>query len=169
MPFSCTEIIARLQLEPLPLEGGFFRRSYTASQKLDLGKGYQQPLGTGIYFLLQAGDFSAFHWLIEDELYHFYLGAPIELFELSPENGLKRTELGQDISRGQQVQYPVMKNRWHGSRLITGGQWALLGTTMAPGFVWEDFKLGKREQLLSEYPAHMEIILALTRTTDEHS
>ena len=163
MPLSSTEIIERLQLEPLPLEGGYYRRNYETSQTIDLGKGYTQPLGTGIYFLLTSESFSALHWLIEDEVYHFYLGDPVELFELSSEVGLKRTVLGQGLANEQNVQYPVFKNSWHGSRLIEGGRWALLGTTMAPGFTWEDFKLGNRKELISEYPEFQKIIEELTR------
>lgn len=163
MPSSCTELIKYLDLEPLPLEGGYFKRSYQSTQSIDLGKGYEQPLGTGIYFLLTADSFSALHRLIEDEVYHFYLGDPIELFELSPTFDLKRTPMGRDLAAGQLLQYPVLKNSWHGSRLIEGGEWALLGTTMAPGFVWEDFELGNREQLLSTYPKHKQLILELTR------
>ena len=166
MPSSYTDLIDRFGLEPLPLEGGYYRRSYTNDQTIDLNKGYTQPLGTGIYFLLTPESFSAFHCLAEDEVYHFYLGDPVELFELSPTLGLKRTILGQDLGDGQQVQYPVLKNSWQGSRLISGGKWALLGTTMAPGFSWEDFELGNRDQLLSEYPEHRDIIQDLTHTDD---
>ena len=168
MYHSYTEVIEKLQLEPLDQEGGFYRRTYQTSQAIDLNKGFSQPLGTAIYFLLTPDDFSAFHWLDEDEVYHFYLGDPIELFELDSETGLKRTVLGQAIQEGQQVQYPVRAKRWHGSRLVTGGQWALLGTTMAPGFAWEDFKLGMREELIQDFPDHQTIIESLTRTEDGH-
>jgi uncharacterized protein len=163
MPLSCTELIKYLELEPLPLEGGYFKRSYQSSQSIDFGKGYEQPIGTGIYFLLTTDSFSALHRLVEDEVYHFYLGDPIELFELSPTLDMKRTLLGQDLVAGQQVQYTVGKNGWHGSRLIEGGDWALLGTTMAPGFAWEDFELGNRDQLLSTYPKYKQLIIELTR------
>lgn len=168
MPLSASEIIHRLELEPLAREGGFFRCTYQTNQSIDLGKGYSQPLGTGIYFLLTRESFSAFHRLIEDEIYHFYLGDPVELLELSAEKekGLRRTILGQDITAGQVLQHPVFKNSWHGSRLVEGGAWALLGTTMAPGFVWEDFELGNRDQLLSEYPEHKRTITQLTREQD---
>jgi len=163
MPFSGTELIKFLELEPLPLEGGYFKRSFQSTQSIELGKGYEQPLGTGIYFLLTKDSFSALHRLIEDEVYHFYLGDPVELIELSPTLDMKRTFLGQNLAAGQLVQYPVLKNTWHGSRLIEGGAWALLGTTMAPGFVWEDFELGNREHLISIYPKHKQLILELTR------
>ena len=116
MTFSCTEIIEHLYLEPLPLEGGYFRRTYETAETIDLAKGYIQPVGSGIYFLLTPDSFSAFHWLIEDEVYHFYLGDPVELYELSPDEALRRTILGQDLEFGQQVQHTVFKNRWHGGK-----------------------------------------------------
>ena len=164
MPFSYQDVIEKLQLEPLPLEGGYFRRSYETEQELDLGKGFKQPLGTAIYFLLTPNNFSALHWLEEDELYHFYLGDPVELFELTPNKPIKRTILGPAIDQGHQVQYPVLRKQWHGSRLIIGGQWALLGTTMAPGFSWEDFKLGERDALIQAFPDCKSTITSLTRT-----
>ena len=166
MPFDCTEIIEHLELEPLPLEGGYFKQTYVTGQSVDLGKGYEQPLGTGIYFLLTPTAFSAFHGLMEDEVYHFYLGDAVELYEITPNKDLKKTILGQDIFKGQVVQHVVSKNCCQGSRLIEGGKWALLGTTMAPGFTWQDFELGNREQLISEYPEHKTLILELTREQD---
>ena len=78
MPFSYQNVLENLQLEPLPLEGGYYRRSYETEQEVDLGKGFKQPLGTAIYFLLTPDNFSALHWLEEDEVYHFYLGDPVE-------------------------------------------------------------------------------------------
>ncbi|MCB1124208.1 MAG: cupin domain-containing protein, partial [Verrucomicrobiae bacterium] len=77
-----------------------------------------------------------------------------------------QTILGHDINNGHQVQHTVYKNRWQGSRLVKGGSWALLGTTMAPGFTWEDFTLGDRDELLNKFPQHRDIILNLTRKTD---
>ena len=168
MPISYTDVIEKLQLEPLDQEGGFYRRSYQTVETIHLREGYEQHLGTAIYFLLTPDAFSALHWLEDDELYHFYLGDPVELYELDSQTGLKRTVLGHSIQTGQQVQYPVRGKRWHGSRLLTGGQWALLGTTMAPGFVWDEFKLGKRDDLVHDFPEHQNIIESLTRTEDGH-
>lgn len=163
MSLSFHDVIERLELEPLELEGGYYRRTYETAHSIDLNKGYEQPLGTAIYFLVTEDSFSALHWLDEDEVYHFYMGDPVELFELTPGEGMKRTVLSHDLNKGHQVQYPVLKNQWHGSRLIDGGKWALLGTTMAPGFAWQDFKLGKKDELILEFPEHRSTIEALTR------
>ena len=163
MSLSYQDVIERLNLEPLELEGGFYRRTYETTQSINLNKGFDQPLGTAIYFLLTEDNFSALHWLEEDEVYHFYLGDAVELYELTPGEGMKRTILSHQIDAGHQVQYPVIKHRWHGSRLAEGGKWALLGTTMAPGFAWDDFKLGKRDELIREFPKHRATIESLTR------
>lgn len=168
MHISYTEVIEKLQLEPLDQEGGFFRRTYQSVETVNLREGYEQHLGTAIYFLLTPDAFSALHWLEDDELYHFYIGDPVELYELDSKTGLKQTVLGHNIMNGQQVQYPVRGKRWHGSRLVSGGQWALLGTTMAPGFAWDEFKLGKRDALIHDFPEHRTIIESLTRPEDGH-
>lgn len=168
MPISYTDLIEKLQLEPLNPEGGYYRRSYETAQTVNLGKGYHQPAGTAIYFLLTPDTFSALHWLDEDEVYHFYLGDPVELYEFDGEGRMKRTVLGQSLENDHQLQYAVRGKRWHGSRLVLGGQWALLGTTMAPGFIWEEFKLGTREELIRQYPGHQGVIESLTRTENGH-
>lgn len=159
MPFSYQEIIEHLELEPLEPEGGYFRRTYEkqSSSSNDL-------LSTGIYFLLTENTFSALHRLKHDELYHFYLGDPVELCELLPNRAVKKTILGKEILDNQQVQHLVPANTWQGSQLVEGGKWALLGTTMVPGFEWNDFELGKRDKLISKYPQNESIISSLTRS-----
>ena len=166
MSLSCTEVIDALKLEPLPLEGGYFRSTYTSEKSVASGRGHNQPVGTAIYFLITKDNYSAIHRLKEDEIFHFYLGSPVVINELSPEEGLTKTVLGPNLAEGQVVQHRVNKNTWQGTRLIDGGEWALLGTTMAPGFAWEDFELGNRKELLSDYPEHQELILELTREQD---
>jgi len=145
------------------MEGGYYRRSYTTKNGRDFGNGYQQPEGTAIYFLLTPDSFSALHKLVNDELYHFYMGDPVELNEFSPEGDLRTTKLGQDLDSGQLLQYPVKAGNWQGSKLVAGGAWALLGTTMSPGFSWEGFTLAKRKDLVAIYPEHEILITELTR------
>ena len=120
MPFSCTDVIERLQLQALSLEGGYFKRTYECSRAIDLGKGYTQPLGSGIYFILSSESFSAFHQLIENKVYHFYSRDLVELLQLSLENGLARTLIGQDLVSGHQVQYAALKNVGVDHRLSKG-------------------------------------------------
>jgi hypothetical protein len=167
---TAEELIRRLGLEPLPVEGGWFRQTYLSAEEIPAGAlparyAAAKPFGTAIYFLLTAEPdcFSALHRLPTDEIYHFYLGDPVELLALHPGGRSERVVLGQEIERGQQVQFTVPRGAWQGSRLLPGGSFALMGTTMAPGFTPPDFALGRREELLREFPQEAELIRALTR------
>src|SRR5207245_2095434 len=90
--------------------------------------------GTAIYYLLTPDTFSALHRLPTDEVYHFYLGDPVEMLQLWPDGSGRVGTLGQDVRAGQLLQVIVPRGVWQGSRLRPGGAFALLGTTMAPGF-----------------------------------
>jgi hypothetical protein len=96
-------------------------------------------------------------------VYHFYLGDPVELLLLFPDGAGRRVVLGPDILHGQQVQFVAPRGVWQGSRLLPGGRFALLGTTMAPGFDPTDYEGGRRHELLARYPDHAALIRALTR------
>lgn len=185
---TATEIIDLLKLKPLPFEGGFYRQTYESSLTLpesilpDRYSGDRKG-GTAIYYLLTAENdcFSALHKLATDEIWHFYVGRPVEMVLLN-ENGTGETIiLGTDILSGQTVQKIVPNNTWHGARLLyhkkkkgadyppghsqvsVSDPFALMGTTMAPGFTIEDYTHGNRKELLAEYPAFAEQIIQLTR------
>jgi len=151
------EIIDKLALSPLPIEGGMFRQTYL-SKFLSDGR----PMGTAIYYLLSEKAFSHLHLLDVDEIYHYYLGDPVELYQLDKNGNLSKTILGQDISAGQQVQTIVPSGVWQGSRLAPGGKWALLGTTTTPGYLDSGYTHANREKLLSSFPQHAEVIEILT-------
>lgn len=152
------ELIDQLQLQPLLGEGGYFRRSYESEEQLRAGK----PAATAIYYLLTETTFSSLHRLPADEVYHFYLGDPVELLLLSPTGESKLVTLGQDILHGMEVQYTVKKGWYQGSMLKQGGSFALLGTTMCPGYSDEDYIAGDRAALREQFPQWSERIDALT-------
>ncbi len=161
-------VIELLGLKPLSVEGGYFRQTYSAEEIVDraaLPARYRQakPFGSAIYFLLHGGEFSALHRLLSDELYHFYLGDSVEMLLLYPDGSSEVVVLGSDLEQGQQVQLIVPHETWQGSRLKAGSRFALLGTTMAPGFDPADFELGDREALARSYTDQIELIYALTR------
>ena len=167
---TAAQLIEYLHLEPLTFEGGHFRQTYVAQESiaahaLPARYGGPRKLGGAIYYLLtrEPDSFSALHTLKTDELYHFYLGDPVEMLLLHPEGRGERIVLGQDVLEGQHVQLVVPRGVWQGSRLISGGSFALMGTTMAPGFDFADWTEGKREALIREYPQQAELIRALTR------
>jgi uncharacterized protein len=165
---TATDIRKLFHLEPHPIEGGYFVRTYVSQRHLPVSVLPQEypsarPVGTAIYYLLTPDTFSALHRLPGDEIFHFYLGDPVEMLELRPDGTTARTLLGQDLAAGMQPQHVICGGVWQGSRLCAGGEYALLGTTMAPGFDYADYETGSRDRLIAEYPAQTERIIALTR------
>jgi len=153
-------IVRLLGLEPHPEEGGFFRETYRSQEATHPGGPFRgsRCLHTAIYYLLTADTFSAMHRLPGDEVFHFYLGDPVEMLELHPSGEGTVTVLGPDLET-MTPQHVVPGGTWQGSRLADGGAWALLGTTMAPGFSYEDYEHGTAS-LLEEFPAFAELIAA---------
>jgi hypothetical protein len=103
------------------------------------------------------------HRVRGDEMFHFYLGDPVEMLQLRPDGSGEEIVLGQDIASGMRLQHTVPGGVWQGSRLCKGGKYALLGTTMAPGFEYEDYETGERGKLIARYPQYSELIMSLAR------
>jgi hypothetical protein len=166
---TAEQLIAALDLKPLGVEGGYYRETYRSelvlpASAIDSGYGASRAASTAIYYLLTPNTFSAMHRLPGDEIYHFYLGDPVELLLLNPANGEgNRFALGSDIGGGLLPQFVVPGQTWQGSCLMPGGRVALLGTTMAPGFDFADYDGGDRNRLVAEFPAFSERICRLTR------
>lgn len=157
-----------LKLQPLPSEGGFFAEVYRSTCKLPssaLPPGYpgERSVSTAIYYLLTPENFSAMHRLRGDEVYHFYLGDPVEMLLLKQDGSAEAVLVGSDIAAGMRLQQVVAGGTWQGARLAPGGQYALMGTTMAPGFDSADFELGNRDRLSVQYPRYSPLIAMLTR------
>ncbi len=157
-----------LDLRPLPSEGGFYAETYRSTEQLAhecLPKRYISNRGfsTAIYFLLTPETFSAMHRLLSDEVYHFYLGDPVELLCLREDGSGEVLTLGSDFDAGMKPQLAVPRGAWQGSRLRPGGKFALLGTTVAPAFEFADFEVANRELLLLDYPKFSQMIRELTR------
>src|SRR5207237_1405765 len=125
--------------------------------------GRDKSAATAIYFLLTPDTFPALHRLPTDEIFHFYLGSPAQMLQLLADGTGRVVELGPEIPSGQTPQVVVPAGVWQGSLLKPGGDFALLGTTMAPGFDFRDYEAGDREMLLAQYPAFAEFIQQLTR------
>jgi hypothetical protein len=107
--------------------------------------------------------FSEMHRLGGDEIYHFYLGDPVEMLHLYPDGTGKRVLLGTNLKAGMYPQVLVPAGVWQGARLAPGGKFALMGTTMSPGFEYKDYKSGGRKELINFYPGFEELIATLTR------
>lgn len=163
---TADEIITRLRLLPHPREGGFFRETYRAGEHIAieaLPDRYRGPrsLGTAIYYLLTPETYSALHRLRSDEIFHFYAGDPVEMLQLLPDGSGRTIILGADLVSGMDPQVIVPARVWQGARLRAGGAWALLGTTVAPGFEYEDCESADSTALSAAYPAFRSQIEAL--------
>ncbi len=166
---TAERVIALLGLQPLPVEGGYYRETYHAAELIGrncLPERYSgsRPCGSAIYYLLHGEACSALHRLRSDEIYHFYLGQPVEMLLLHPDGRDEVVVLGSDLESGQRVQVVVPHSVWQGSHLRapTAGDFALMGTTMAPAYDPADFEFGDRGALIAAYPQRAELIRALT-------
>jgi uncharacterized protein len=159
---TADEIKSLLHLAPHPVEGGWYRRTYTSDVSVALLRGVR-AYGTAIYYLLEEGAFSEMHVLASDEIFHFYLGDPVEMLQLLPNGGSAVFTLGPELRKGQHVQLVVPTGVWQGTRLVEGGKVALLGCTVTPGFDFADYRGGNYAELSAGWPQEAERIKALTR------
>lgn len=167
MALSAERLIATLGLVPHPEEGGFFVETWRGERQVAadaLGGAYDGPrsVGTAIYYLLTPDTFSALHRLKSDEVFHFYLGDPVEMLHLHPDGSHARVVLGTDLEAGERPQVVVPAGVWQGARLVDGGAVALLGCTVAPGFDYADYDHGDRAALTDGWPAARTMIERLT-------
>ncbi len=154
---DAAEVIKLLKLETLEKEGGYFRQTYKA-------KGFvgNRAFSTAIYYLVTPENFSSLHRCRSDEIFHFYLGDPVEMIQITNEGEFRTITLGSALTSGEQPQALAPAEVWQGTRLTAGGKWALLGATVAPGFEYEDFELGERTRLMKLFPHLKEQILRYT-------
>ncbi len=160
--------IEKLQLAPHP-EGGYYRVTYGAQLLLPkeaLPSRFKGPrvASTAIYFLLEARNFSAFHRIQSDELWHFYAGDALDVHVIDASGAYSKLPIGPDFEAGQVFQAAVRAGHWFASEVHPGGSFALVGCTVAPGFDFEDFELAERAHLIDTYPQHRELITRLTRS-----
>lgn len=158
--------IRRLNLKP-HAEGGWFREIYRSPEtvaKAALPARFpgDRAMGTSIYFLLASGQMSHFHRLRADEIWHLYEGGPAVLHVLTPAGGYVRLVLGRDAEHGQAHQQILPAGCWFGAELVPGAPFLLAGCTLAPGFEYADFELGRRGELIAAYPAQADLVGRLT-------
>ncbi|MCL1886659.1 MAG: cupin domain-containing protein [Betaproteobacteria bacterium] len=167
---KASEIIRQYQLKTHP-EGGHYAETYRSSEVIPvhyLPEGFigTRNVGTAILYLLKEGDFSALHRIRQDEIWHFYLGGALRLVMISPEGKFSEVLLGQNVAAGEWVQYVVPAGYWFGARPVDGAGFSFVGCTVAPGFDFDDFELGKRAELLKQFSRHTKVIMAYTRSDD---
>ncbi len=152
-------LIAHYGMTPLPVEGTFFVNTWRSATRTVQGG----PAGSAILGLYSADppSRSLFHRLAFDEVWHFYAGDPLRLVLLLPDGGSEEVVLGPDLLGGQRVQHVVPAGVWQAGELVTGGDWALFGCTMAPGFTAECFEGGAVEALLASHPERASDVVRL--------
>jgi len=158
---NADDLMRLWQLSPMPTEKVYFTQSYVDPKTGTDGK----PLCSAIVGLVtdDPSTFSDMHRLPTDEIWHFYLGDPIELLLLHPDGRDQLVVLGHDVLAGQEVQHVVPAGTWMGARLRPGGQYGVFGNTMAPGFVLSDFEGAAAADLIARWPHRAALIMALTR------
>jgi len=161
------KLIELYKLQPHP-EGGWYKQTYKSQELIpghSLPDKFQgdRAFSTAIYFLLEQGNFSAFHRIKSDECWHFYAGDPLEVYILDKKGTMDIVTLGSDYTAGQLFQFVVPANCWFASRPSENSQFSFVGCTVAPGFEFEDFELGNAETLKNEFPEHGDVIRQLCR------
>jgi predicted cupin superfamily sugar epimerase len=159
--------IEKLQLKPHP-EGGYYKEIYRAGEMIlpeHLPKRYKSSrnFSTSIYFLLEGNQVSKFHRLKSDEQWHFYDGSSIVVYVIDEGGKLNKILLGRNIEKGESLQTIIKHNSWFAAELSDKSSFALIGCTVAPGFDFNDFNLGKRDELVDIFPQFKELINKLTK------
>jgi predicted cupin superfamily sugar epimerase len=165
--YNARQIIDHFGMQPLPREGGWYAETYRATEKiaragLDIRYTGDRCHSTTILYLLTADTCSKMHRVKSDEIFHYHLGDPVKMLWLCPDGSSRDIIIGPDILTGQQVQVVVPHGVWQGARLINGGTWCLMSCTVAPGFEFEDYEHGDREDLIRRRPDHTAEIKLLT-------
>lgn len=164
---TVTILVKELDLLPHP-EVGYFKEVYRSKETILQGALPERFSGdrnfaTAIYFLIEKNNFSALHKIKSDETWHFYYGDALEVIEIDENGKLTSTLVGNKLLEGESFQYTVKANTWFGSRVSNGGNFSLVGCTVAPGFDFNDFELAKKEELVKLFPQHETIIHKMTR------
>jgi uncharacterized protein len=157
--------VNHLDLLPHP-EGGFYKEMYrsklsVSADLMEEGLGGVRSLATGIYFLITEGNFSAFHRIKSDEMWHFYYGEPLIVHVIELDGTYTKLSIGLDLEKDQTPQAVVPAGAWFASESF--GEYSLVGCTVSPGFDFNDFELAKKHELIQEFPQHKDLIEKLCR------
>jgi uncharacterized protein len=159
--------IQHLQLLPHP-EGGYYKETYRSSENIpaeglparfEAGRSFS----TAIYYLLEKGDYSGFHRIKSDECWHFYGGSTLLIHVIEEDGKYYTIRLGSKVETGEVFQCVVPAGAWFASEPAPETDFSLVGCTVAPGFDFADFEMAKKDQLLSLYSEHKNIIERLCR------
>lgn len=164
---TAQQLIQQFQLQSHP-EGGWYKETYKSNETIAAAAlpgrfPGERSFSTAIYFLLEQGNFSAFHRIKSDECWHFYAGDPLNVYVLHDSGIMDIITLGNDITNGQVFQYVVPANCWFASRPATNSDYCFVGCTVAPGFDFADFEMADEKELVRRFPQHAAVIKTLCR------
>lgn len=161
MTLTSSYWIEKLKLVKHP-EGGYYRETYKSPIEID--EITKRSIATTIFYLIDHDDFSAFHKIDSDEIWHFYHGSSITLFIIDDTDGkLFTLVLGNNIEKKENLEVIVRNNFWFAAQVNDQYSYSLVGCTAIPGFEFKYFMLGKRDELISLYPENKKIIEKFTR------
>ena len=164
---TISELINKYEMLPHP-EGGYYKETYKSVETIAKDALPQRfvadrHFSTAIYFLLEQGNFSAFHKIASDECWHFYAGQTLLIYVIHNAGNLEIIRLGNDILNGETFQYVVPAGCWFASEPSPTSSYSFVGCTVAPGFEFEDFEMAKADDLIIQYPQHEKEIKRLCR------
>jgi predicted cupin superfamily sugar epimerase len=153
---TADEIISLLKLEP-NATCGFVRVTFVSKQSIAAGSlpapfADARPLGSALYFMVTKSAPVRLHRIRNDQLYHYYLGDPLELILLHANGTTERVIVGPDLHNGQRVQLLIPGNTFHTARLLGQGRWFLGASTEWPGVILADVEIGDLDALAGKYP-----------------
>jgi uncharacterized protein len=166
---TAEEIKGMLRLEPHPTSG-FVAETYRGPLKIPanaLPEPYEgdRPYGSALYFLVTPDAQIVMHRIRSDQLYHHYLGDPLEVLLLYRDGNGAVATVGSDLVAGERPQLFIPGGTFHTSRLARGANYALLASTEWPGVEPPDVEHGDIEALMKAYPDFHEEIDAFAGRT----
>ena len=161
-----SELVRIYNLQPHP-EGGYYSEYYRDKgtiSKTSLPNRFKgdRNFSSNIWFLLPKGEKSSLHRIPADETWHFYLGDPLTIVQISPKGAAEKIVLGQNIKNGEKFAHVVPAGYWFGAIVSPSGRFSFVGCTVAPAFDFADFEMADRETLLKEFPDLKDVITQLT-------
>ena len=164
---TVSQLVEYYRMLPHP-EGGYYSEVHRDERQVTAeGFDGMRSASTSIFFLLERGQFSALHRIKSDEVWHFYEGDPLEIWEIDQSGSLKCTRLGNNPKNGENRVYVVKAGNWFGSRPAPESAFSLVGCSVAPGFDFQDFEMPSQEWFLKQYPHHQSQIRELTRVANQ--
>jgi predicted cupin superfamily sugar epimerase len=150
------ELIAYFGMKPLPVEGTYFINTYISEATTASG-GPAGTAGLGLY-LREPVSASTTHVLEFDEVWHYYEGDPLALYEFHRDGTARTIILGRDIAAGQVMQHTIKAGVIQAGEVAPGGDWSLFACTMSPGFIASCFRGVPKQELRGNYAGYEEII-----------